>query len=1019
MPPSGLPCRVFCLAAALVAWSAAPLQAQYFGRNKVEYRDFDYRLLQTEHFDVYYDRRDERAVQYAARMAERWYTRLSMLLDHQFSSRQPLVLYGSHPAFGQTNIVAGQLDEAIGGVTESGRRRIVMPFAASLAETDHVLGHELVHAFQFDIAKRHRVSRAFPLWLAEGMAEYLSVGPRDAVTAAWVRDALARDGLPGIEDVGRGSHSPYRFGHALWAWLVSEHGEPIARQMLRSPPAGKVIARLEGITGRSAEELGREWADDLRVLQASPGGDGLEAPSSRVLVTSPKGRLNVAPAISPDGSRIAFVSERDGISVSLYVADTSGARRPRRLLTSVQDLELESLQYVHSAAAWRPDGNQIAFAAVRGGAPVLLLIDPETGRRDREIRFTQFGEVLTPAWSPDGEQLVFAALDGGATDLYVYDLASASLRQLTNDVYADVQPAWSPDGARIAFVTDRFTSSLETFRFGAPTLATLDLTSREIEALPAMAAAKAITPQWSEDGGALYFVSDPDGVNDVFRLELASGGVRRITRTIGGVMGLTATSPALSIAARAGTGAFSVLRGGRFEIHALDEGSDAAPASASLEPLAPPTIDRARLAPPSTGGTLVSQTLADARSGLPSADPQPSAAYRPRLGLDGVAQPYLSSGASRYGSYLRAGASVLFDDLMGEQVLGVAWQAGTRLYDLAVDVRYLNRERRWNWGVVTELRPLIRTRTIGELSREGDRPLLSNETELQIQTSTRFGGFLAYPFSRARRVELGAGVRHIEFDRELRRQTTVFPSGRRLVDERQDLPAAEGVVLGEASVAFVHDHARWGVASPRLGSRWRAEAAFASGELTYTSLSLDYRRYFMPARGVTIAARVAPSIRVGGHADDPRLFPMYAGTRVPVRGYYGRTLTADCAARADEGCVPGDDLFGHRMVAGNLEVRVPFTVVRSGSAFSLRAEALAFADAAFLWSNPGYVAQGFSPALGDVTQMSGELRQHRIRSIGAGVRLNALGMIVEVDAIKPLDRLRNGWTIGVFAKPGF
>ena len=1011
MPASGLWSRVFCVAAVLVVGAAVPASAQYFGRNKVEYRDFDYRLLKTEHFDIYYDRRDERAVRYAARMAERWYERLSTLLDHKFSSRQPLILYGSHPAFGQTNIVAGQLDEAIGGVTESGRRRIAMPFAASMADTDHVLGHEIVHAFQFDIAKRHRVSRAFPLWFAEGMAEYLSVGPRDALTAAWLRDALEGDGLPDIDELGRAQHSPYRFGQALWAWLVSEHGEGIVRQMLRHPPAGNVIERLEAVAGRSVEELDRDWDRAVRELHAPREGQDDASPPSRVLVTSAKGRLHIAPAISPDGSRIAFVSERDGISLSFYVADAATGRTVKRLLTSVQDIELESLQYVHSAGAWRPDGNQIAFAAVRGGSPVLLLIDPETGRRDREIRLMQFGEVLTPTWSPDGRRLAFSALDGGATDLYVYDVESEALQQLTNDVYADVQPAWSPDGTRLAFATDRFSSDLGAAAFGRLQLAVLDLDTRDIEPLQTPPDAKAINPQWSADGRAVYFIADPQGVSDVFRIDLASGGVQRLTQAKTSVTGLTASSPAISIAARAGTVAFSVLSDGRFEIRALDPasvGQGFSPASTAA------SVDRAHLAPASPGGAFVSDTLADRHDGLPSADLPPSVAYAPRLGLDGIVQPFLTSGASRLGSYLRAGASMLFDDLMGEQVLGVGWQAGTRIYDLAVDVRYLNRERRWNWGVVTELRPLVRTRSVGELIRDGDRPVLSNETELQIQTSTRFGGFLAYPFSRARRVELGAGIRHIEFDRELRRLSTVFPSGRRLVDERQDLPSADDVVLGEASVAFVHDHARWGVASPRMGSRWRAEAGFASGELTYTTLSLDYRRYFMPLRSLTIAARIAPAIRVGGHADDPRLFPMYAGSRVPVRGYYGRTLTAGCAARADQGCIPGDDLFGHRVVAANLEVRVPFTLVRSQSAFSLKAEALAFADAAFLWSRDAaaFVGQGFSPALGD-------LRQHRIRSVGAGVRLNALGMIVEVDVVKPLDRLRNGWTIGVFAKPGF
>ena len=161
---------------------------------------------------------------------------------------------------------------------------------------------------------------------------------------------------------------------------------------------------------------------------------------------------------------------------------------------------------------------------------------------------------------------------------------------------------------------------------------------------------------------------------------------------------------------------------------------------------------------------------------------------------------------------------------------------------------------------------------------------VEQDTELRLQTSTRFAGFLAYPFSRARRVEFEGGVRHLDFDRELYSQTRLVPSGRLLRDLRTDLPAPDDVVLAETGVAFVHDTARWGPASPRLGSRWRLEAIHSMGELSFTTLTADYRRYFMPHRGVTIAARIAPTLRVGGVADDEGVFPMFAGSRVPVRG---------------------------------------------------------------------------------------------------------------------------------------
>jgi hypothetical protein len=173
-------CAVLC--------GAPPAAAQYFGQNKVQYRTFDFQVLKTEHFDIHYYPEEEAAARDVARMAERWYARLARVLDHQLSSRQPLILYASHPHFEQTNVIEGQLGEGTGGVTESLKRRIVMPVGGGPAETDHVLGHELVHAFQYDILG---ANLNLPLWFIEGMAEYLSIGSYDPHTAVWLRDAAS------------------------------------------------------------------------------------------------------------------------------------------------------------------------------------------------------------------------------------------------------------------------------------------------------------------------------------------------------------------------------------------------------------------------------------------------------------------------------------------------------------------------------------------------------------------------------------------------------------------------------------------------------------------------------------------------------------------------------------------------------------------------------------------------------------------------------------------------------------
>ena len=110
---------VFAAAAAAVALLVPlPAGAQYFGQNKVQYRDFDFKVLKTKNFDIYYYPEEEAAVEQAGRLAERWYARFSRLLNHRFARRQPVILYASHPHFEQTNVLQGFIGEGTGGVTE-------------------------------------------------------------------------------------------------------------------------------------------------------------------------------------------------------------------------------------------------------------------------------------------------------------------------------------------------------------------------------------------------------------------------------------------------------------------------------------------------------------------------------------------------------------------------------------------------------------------------------------------------------------------------------------------------------------------------------------------------------------------------------------------------------------------------------------------------------------------------------------------------------------------------------------
>jgi hypothetical protein len=364
--------RAIAAVLVLLLASAAPAQAQYFGRNKVQVERFDFRVLPTAHFDIYYYAGEREAALLAARMAERWYDRLSKALAHSLATRPPIVLYASHTQFTQTTVIPGFLSDGIGGFTDHARGRVVLPFAASLGETDHVLGPELVHAFQRDMLKSAGRSLALlPLWFSEGMAEYLSVGTLDTNTQMWLRDSVDADRLPSLEQLDNPRWFPYRYGQALWAYLSEQFGEDLPERAMKSTAKGGAIGRLTATTGETSAELSRGWHTALREAFSRPPSDAPDSQAEPTVIGGGRdaGRLNVSPALSPDGKQIVFLSERDGYSIDVFLADASTGAVMRKLVSTAADPHFDSLQFLESAGAWDPAGRAFVLATVQGGHP--------------------------------------------------------------------------------------------------------------------------------------------------------------------------------------------------------------------------------------------------------------------------------------------------------------------------------------------------------------------------------------------------------------------------------------------------------------------------------------------------------------------------------------------------------------------------------------------------------------------------------------------------------------------------
>ncbi len=1005
------------IAFAVLACLVTPVaEAQYFGRNKVQYRDFDFKILKTDHFDVYYYDEEKTAAEDAARMAERWYARLSRVLGHEFVRRQPLILYASHPHFEQTTVLQGEIGESTGGVTEVFKRRVVMPFAGPLAETDHVLGHELVHAFQFDITGQggptssSNVPNAvrMPLWFIEGMAEYLSVGPVDPHTAMWMRDSARRDKLPTLRQLNDPEYFPYRFGQALWSYIAGRWGDDAVARILRGARRGADPERIiEAVIGLSAKDLSEQWHEAIRASYA-PLLEGKQPASryGRALITEKNaGELNVAPSLSPDGRHLMFLSEKDLFSIDLFLADANSGKVRHKIVETAADPHFESLQFINSSGAFDRTGRRFAFGAIEAGAPVIAIIDVDSRRREREVRLPELGEIFDPTWAPDGNQIAFSAIVGGYTDLFVYDLQQSKLRRLTTDAFADLHPTWSPDGRSIAYVTDRYSTDLATLAAGNYRLALLDPSSGESRPLPSFEGVKSIDPNWSEDGASLFFISDRNGISNVYRLELASGQKTQITDLLTGVSGITALSPALSSAR--GRIVFSTYEEGQYRIYSVEDATVLA--GRALDD-APERARASTLPPVQRAGEEVAVLKADTRFGLPPARGFETKPYESKLSLDYVGQPTLAVGADPLGTYVGGGVSFLFSDMLGHHTLGAVAQVNGDVKDFGGQVSYENRKHRWIWGGSLEQFPYRTGRFSSRLSNVQGEQVVVDEVEIFRQTSRSLSSFIAYPFSRATRFEVGAAYRDIGFSRELRTQVFSLRTNELLADDKQDLDAPEGLRFAETSAALVHDTSVFGATSPILGKRYRFEVSPTFGELRFTGVLADYRHYFMPVRPTTIAARVLHFGRYGGDSDDSRLQPLFIGYPTLVRGYDVNSFSASECVDPSGGCPVFDQLLGDKVAVANLELRIPpFGIFGARNLYGpVPIELFAFGDAGVAWTSA------------DKASFLGGDRKH-VTSVGVGARVNVFGYaVVEIDYVRPLDRPnKKGWAWVFNFSPGY
>jgi Tol biopolymer transport system component len=509
-----------------------PLSAQYFyfGHNKVQYTEFDWQILRTEHFDIYYYPEMKELAQQGAFFAEEAYKQLESRFNHSLTNRVPLIFYSSHLHFQQTNTTGGFIPEGVGGFFEFLKGRVVIPSDGSLSRFRHVIRHELVHVFMHSKIGRvlidHRLpqDRMPPLWFTEGLAEVWSTQADDQ-SEMLIRDAVLNNYIVPLQNMESiyGTFLMYKQGQYILKYIEQKYGEErlllLMENFWRSSSFSEV---MKATIGKNYKELDEEWiyAFKKRYYPVLANSDF----ASQISKTVVKKGFNTKPVffLNDTTREIYFIGNHTGYT-SIYKVNLNGQteeeREPELVIQGEKNDDFEAFHVFQSRMDISRNGT-LAFVTKKGETDVLHLYDVKENELKQTLQFPGLVVYASPNWSPDDTKITFAASDkSGRMDLYIYDVPREELKRLSNDPYDDRDPVWSPDGLKIIFSSDRTPYD----RADVYNLFQIDIASHTISHVT-QSEHNYYSPSFSPDGKYLTFTSNLDGAQNIWSIPSAQLG---------------------------------------------------------------------------------------------------------------------------------------------------------------------------------------------------------------------------------------------------------------------------------------------------------------------------------------------------------------------------------------------------------------------------------------------------------------------------------------------------------------
>jgi len=863
---------------------------QSFGQNKVQYREFDWSYIQSSHFDIYFYGEEQDLAEFTADIAEEAYEQISIHLRWNLKKRVTILVYNSHNEFQQTNVVGTYMREGIGGVTELFKNRVIFPFEGNYDQFRHVIHHELVHAMINDMVYggnmqsiiSNKTRLRIPLWVNEGLAEFLSSNWETKADMT-LRDIAIHERIPTINDLNY--YMAYKGGQSVWRFITLKYGREkvgeIFKAMKQTQSAEKGFERAIGMKW---EDLTIQWHKFLKKEYWPDIADRTPLEEMAKSLTDHKkdhNYYNVSPALSPDGSKVAVLSDHNG-HFNIRLLDALSGEEIRTIVKGSRSVNFEELKWLHPGITWSPDSRKIAFAAKAGKSDVIHIVDAKTGKTEK-IPINLDG-VFSAAWSPSGDKIAFVGNKGNASDLYLLDITEKSYLQLTNDPFSDSNPSWNYDGSQIAFVSDRGTivdgnyqGKMSEHDYTQSDIYIVDIQSNQVNQITDTPH-KEDYPVWANTQNSLFYTSDEKGVWNLWRKNMddLSSNAYPISNVLTGLqqLSLSQDDELLIFSGYAGTGwdIYSLSKPLELEKVSVLETQFIKNQSLSTESISDLRMNKRKKVEDSSGDysswifaphyetynvsiagndsnekplLAIEDSLVDGRH-IPHA-------YKTRFTLDMIAGNLSISNV--FGATGMTYFS--FSDILGDHQLAFGTEMVLTLEnsDYMFYYGYLKNKTDYHFNASQTANFF----SVG-YSEEGSQLI----GRLRNYGAT---GFISHPFSRYQRFDFGFSLQKASYS--IMKQVPVDMGGGQYQYQYQTV-SEEGFSAVIPSMSWIFDNSTMGYTGPIDGFRQNVSLALSPGwgsdKIQFQTFKWDSRKYFLFGRDYTLAGRFYYGGSIGENA---------------------------------------------------------------------------------------------------------------------------------------------------------